>query len=60
VEELAGSARHWVRLRWDDDPLFWGDWLEAARRGEPAMLWASQLRGLQRIAGSCRDMPASG
>ncbi len=59
VESLAGTASGWVRLRWDQEPLIWIDWLEAARGDDPAALWASQLRGLQRIAGACRDTPPS-
>jgi hypothetical protein len=59
IEELGALAGGWVRLRWEDEPLVWADWLAAARSGNPAALWASQLRGLQRIAGACREFPAS-
>ncbi len=59
VESLAATAGGWVRLRWDHEPLIWIDWLEAARTADPAALWSSQLRGLQRIAGVCRDAQPS-
>jgi hypothetical protein len=39
--------------------MIWIDWLSAARSGEPAALWAAQLRGLQRIAGACREVVRS-
>lgn len=59
VEALAATASGAVRLRWDHEPMIWMDWLSAARVDEPAALWAAQLRGLQRIAGACRDVAAS-
>jgi len=59
VESIAASAGGWVRLRWDQEPLIWIDWLAAARAADPAALWSSQLRGLQRIAGACREVPSS-
>jgi len=45
-----------VRLRWDQEPLIWEAWLGAAVRGDPEQLWVSQRRGLQRIAGACREV----
>ena len=59
VEALAAVASGALRLRWDRQPLIWLDWLAAARSGDPAALWSAQLRGLQRIAGACRDAPPS-
>jgi hypothetical protein len=59
VEALATVAGSAVRLRWDHEPLIWIDWLSAARADDPAALWAAQLRGLQRIAGVCREVAAS-
>jgi len=59
VETLAAAASGALRLRWDQEPVMWIDWLSAARAGEPAALWAAQLRGLQRIAGACREVASS-
>ena len=59
VETLAAAAGSALRLRWDREPMIWMDWLYAARTGEPAALWAAQLRGLQRIAGECREAARS-
>lgn len=55
VEALGEVAPGGLRLRWDDQPALWKDWLAAARGDDAAALWAVQLRGLQRIAGLCRE-----
>ena len=56
VEAIAALAGSLVRLRWDQEPLIWEAWLGAAVRGDPEQLWVSQRRGLQRIAGACREV----
>lgn len=56
VDLLGDRAAPWMRLRWDDDPVFWAAWLAAAAANDPAALWQAQLRGLQRIAGTCRAL----
>ena len=59
VETLAAAAGASLRLRWDHEPMIWIDWLGAARSADPVALWAAQLRGLQRIAGACREAARS-
>ncbi len=59
MEVLAALAGSRVRLRWDQEPLIWEAWLEAAVRGDPEQLWAAQRRGLQRIAGACHDVSSA-
>jgi hypothetical protein len=60
VEALGEVAPGGLRLRWDDQPALWKDWLAAARGDDAAALWAVQLRGLQRIAGLCREAAPGG
>ncbi len=56
VDLLGDRAAPWMRLRWDDDPVFWAAWLAAAAANDPAALRQAQLRRLQRIAATCRAL----
>lgn len=54
IDELAETAGPCVSLRWGEDPRFWQRRLEAARRGDRALLWESTLAGVQRLAAVSR------
>lgn len=56
VRTIAAGEPHAIRIRWDDDPLFWRDLLSAASMADHQRLATLQLTGKLRICSELADI----